>query len=81
MREHCLTPGTAWLVKMVGALAAAPGWTLLGAARTRSVDTNIRRLGLLSALGSAIVYPWYGGVRRRISRIYLAEALPELALS
>jgi hypothetical protein len=69
-----------WLVKMVGALAAAVGWTLLGAARACPVDTNIKRLGVLSALGFAVVDLWYGGVRRRISPIYLAEALPELAL-
>lgn len=73
-----------WLVKMVGALAASVGLTLLGGRAigpTLRTAQSIRRLGLLSALSFAGVDLWYGGVRRRIAPVYALEALPELAFA
>jgi hypothetical protein len=63
-----------WLVRMVGLLAAVIGASLL--ARRRSSD---RILPVGSALAFASVDTTYS-LRGAISRIYLADALLELAL-
>jgi hypothetical protein len=69
-----------WLVKTVGALAAAMGATFLNAARQRRVSPQVRVLGVGSALAFAGVDVWYVA-RRRISRVYLMDAALELGLA
>ena len=67
-----------WLVKMVGLLTVVVGGVLATdpIGRTRQA----RRLGVGSALAYAAVDVWYAGVRRRISPVYLLDALFELTL-
>ena len=64
-----------WLVRAVGALAAAIGVTLVRASRTPSRDA--RGLARASALAFAAIDVAYAA-RRRISPIYLADAAFEL---
>ena len=68
-----------WLVKTVGALISVVGATALLAAVRRRASPELRLLAGGSALSLGVVdvvYPAKG----RISPIYLADALPELAL-
>ena len=68
-----------WLVKMVGALAAANGFALaVGAARERPARETLA-LGLGSAFAFTAIDVVYVA-RRRIRPIYLGDALVELAL-
>jgi hypothetical protein len=69
-----------WLVRTVGVLVLAVGATLAAAARSRRITPEIRLLGAACAGGLGAVDAWYGGVRRRISPIYLADAALEAAL-
>jgi hypothetical protein len=67
-----------WLVQMVGLLAASIGTTIAIGAREEPPSRAVRTLAVLSALSFAgidIVH----AARRRISPIYLADALIELA--
>lgn len=69
-----------WLVKTVGALIAVVGAATLLAGVRRSATPELRLLagGSAAALGVVdVLYPLEG----RISPIYLADALPELALA
>lgn len=70
-----------WLAQTVGALLVVIGGSLAAAARNqRSVDsTSIRTLAIGSALSLAAVDVVFVS-RRRISRIYLADAAMELAI-
>lgn len=68
-----------WLVKTVGALMACIGITLLSASFTGQVTGEIVLLGLASALTLASVDLYYSGVER-ISKIYLLDAVIEIAL-
>jgi hypothetical protein len=70
-----------WLVKTTGALIAAVGATLLTAGRRRQVTPEIELLGLVSAAALGAVGIWYGGARRRISRVYVIDGVTELALA
>lgn len=68
-----------WLVQMVGLLAASTGATLAIGARDERPTQAIRALALLSALsftGIDVVH----SMRGRISKIYLADAVVEIAL-
>ena len=67
-----------WLVKTVALLMIAIGVALRASAD--GDDAPSRRLGIGSALAFAWVDVWYGGIRRRISPIYLLDALVEAAL-
>jgi hypothetical protein len=67
-----------WLVKMVGLLSAAIGGCLLLAARRR-VPPEVRWLGMASAAAFATIDVWYAA-RRRISPVYLVDAVAEVAL-
>ncbi len=67
-----------WLVRMVALLTALIGGVLATDARRRSPTTA--GLGIGSALAYAAIDTWYGGVRHRISRVYLLDALVELGL-
>ena len=64
-----------WLVKSVAALTAVIGLVIGLDTRGRSPQT--RRLALGSALAFAAIDIRYAGLRRRIRRIYLADALIE----
>jgi hypothetical protein len=69
-----------WLVKTVGALIAVIGTTVGLAGWRRRISPEIRILaaGSAAALGVVdVIYP----AKRRISPIYLADALPEAALT
>lgn len=67
-----------WLVKTIGVLLLPVAHALMAdPAGTGSVT---RRLGVGSALGFAAIDVWYAGVRRRISPVYLADALAEAAI-
>ncbi len=68
-----------WLVKMVGLLAAAIGGTLLSAAWRSNITPEIRGLAIGSALSFAAIDLWYGA-KRRISPIYLADAVVEIGI-
>jgi hypothetical protein len=66
-----------WLVRTVGALAAALGSGLLQAGRRGRVPTELRTVSLLAAAGFvAVEVPT--ALRGRISPVYLADALLEL---
>jgi hypothetical protein len=69
-----------WLVNTVGVLAAAMGVSLLAGAREGRVSRPIQVLGVGSALAFAGVDVWYVA-RRRISPVYLADAVVELGLA
>jgi hypothetical protein len=68
-----------WLVRMVGLLASVIGATLLFAARRGNRGIEILVLAVGSALAFATVDIVYA-LRGRISAIYLADAIIELAL-
>lgn len=68
-----------WLVKTVGGLIAVVGSTLMAAAVRNRITPEIRGLAVGSALTLAavdVVYP----LKRRISPVYLLDAVAELAL-
>lgn len=69
-----------WLVQMVGLLAATIGLTLLVGARTKDrVGNEILTLAVTSALSFAGIDVVHAA-RRRISSIYLGDAICEAGL-
>lgn len=61
-----------WLVKTVGLLMLVTAHSL----RSGHPDGRAeQRIGIGSALAFALVDVWYGGIRRRISPIYLLDAV------
>lgn len=68
-----------WLVKTVGALVTVIGGVVLWAGIRRRVTPEIRALAAGSAAALTAVDVYYAA-KRRISPIYFADALPELAL-
>jgi hypothetical protein len=68
-----------WLVKTVGVLVTAVGMTLVRAGGRGRVHPDVAFLGGLSALALATIDVVYVA-RRRISRVYLLDAVPELML-
>jgi hypothetical protein len=69
-----------WLVKTVGVLAASIGAPLFRRYRCDTVDDDAAFLAMTSAAGFAAVDLWYAGARRRISPVYLLDAVAELGL-
>ncbi len=69
-----------WLVRTVGTLVLAMGAALLVAGLEREAGVSWLLLGWGSALGLAVIDVWYV-LRGRIRRIYLADAVVELALA
>src|SRR4051794_24391332 len=69
-----------WLVKTFGLLIAAMGGALLVGARSRPLSAETRFLGIASAIGFIAADTYYAGIRRRISPVYLADAVAELGL-
>lgn len=67
-----------WLVKTVGLITLAIAATLAIHGRGER-DAGMRTLGISSGLAYAGVDVWYAGVRRRISPVYLLDALVEIA--
>jgi hypothetical protein len=68
-----------WLVQTVGSMIACVGSTLLLGARRPSVPPEVKWLGASSAAALMAVDVVFVG-RRRIPRIYLADAVAELGL-
>lgn len=69
-----------WLVKMVGLLAAVIGATLVSAAAAhRQTAAHVVTLAVGSAAAFTIIDAWYA-LTNRISPIYLADAVLEVAL-
>jgi hypothetical protein len=68
-----------WLVKTVGALITVIGGTLLAAGLRRRVTPEIRLLGAGSAAAFTLVDVIYTA-RRRISPVYLLDAVVEVGL-
>lgn len=68
-----------WLVKTVGSLVAVVGGVLLAAGLRRSVSTELRVIAAGSAAALAAIDIVYAS-RRRISPIYLADAVVEIGL-
>ena len=64
-----------WLVKMVGALTVVIAAALSSDPHLDAPAT--RRLAIGSALSYMAVDIWYAGIRRRISPVYLLDALVE----
>jgi hypothetical protein len=77
----------AWLAKAVGACFVNIGLTLGSAAlsegrsRRKAVSREMRSLGVRSALQFAAFDFWYGGIRRRISPVYMVNGIAQLALA
>ncbi len=69
------------LVKTIGMVVTGVGVALAAAGARGRVARELRVLGVTTALGFAAINFWYGGVRRRISRVYLADGLAELGLA
>jgi hypothetical protein len=68
-----------WLVQTVGALVTAIGGALTTAAARDRVTSELALLGAASAASLAAIDVVYAA-RRRISPVYLVDALAELAL-
>jgi hypothetical protein len=68
-----------WLVKTVGALVTATGATLVAAGLRDRITPEIEGLAVASALSLGAVDVVYASARR-ISPIYLADAVVEAAL-
>ena len=68
-----------WLVKTVGALVIGTGTTLGAAAYRRNITPEITLLGVVSAAGLAAIDVVYVA-KKRISPIYLLDALAEVVL-
>lgn len=68
-----------WLVKTVGVLVAIIGGVLVAGGRKRRVPSEVTALAAASALGLAGIDVNYAA-RGRISRVYLLDAVLELAL-
>ena len=69
-----------WLVKTVSVLVLAVGAVLILAGYSKSINLPLSLLALGSALGLAIIDVTYV-LRRVISRIYLLDALLEIAFA
>jgi ABC-type Fe3+-siderophore transport system permease subunit len=69
-----------WLVRTVGVLVAVVGAVLIAASRNRRVTPEIVMLAVGAALGLAAIDLRYA-LTGRISPVYLADAMVEIALS
>ena len=68
-----------WLVKMVGLLAFVIGLTIYTTSKRGSITRDILLLAVASALAFTAIDVWYT-LTGRISRVYLADAIIELAI-
>jgi hypothetical protein len=69
-----------WLVKTVGVLVTTIGVTLIHAGRRGRVPPDVALLAALGAGALATIDVVYAG-RRRISPVYLLDAVPEVLLA
>ncbi len=67
-----------WLTKGVGMCLTTIGLALGAAGARGKVARELRVLGASTALSFAAMDFWYAGVRRRISRVYLANGVVQL---
>ena len=67
-----------WLVKMVGLLAASAGASLAAGLREQKASRETRTLALTTAISFCAIDVVYA-MKGRIRRIYLGDALVELA--
>ena len=70
-----------WLTKGVGSCMANIGAALAAAGARGKVARELRLLGVTTALSFAAMDFWYAGVRRRISRVYLANGITQLGFA
>lgn len=68
-----------WLVQMVGMLAATIGATLLMGASDEAPDNTLTALAMMSAVSFASIDVVHAA-RRRISPVYLGDALVEASI-
>jgi UDP-N-acetylmuramyl pentapeptide phosphotransferase/UDP-N-acetylglucosamine-1-phosphate transferase len=68
-----------WLVRMVGLLATVIGLALVTAVWQTAVENAVWVLAIGSAVAFGVIDVWYA-IPRRISRIYLADAVFEFVL-
>jgi len=66
-----------WLVKTVGLMIANVGGALLFAGLRGRVSRELRGLAVGSAASLALIDLFYAGARKRISKVYLLDALVE----
>jgi hypothetical protein len=69
-----------WLVKTAGTLIAGVGVVLALAGAKKRVTPELVTLGVATAAGLAAIDLYYAGVRRRISPVYLLDALVEIGM-
>jgi hypothetical protein len=69
-----------WLVRTVGLLIVAISVPLLMAAARKTISMELICLGFLSAVFLAGIDLYYV-LRKRISKVYLLDAFPELCLA
>jgi hypothetical protein len=69
-----------WLVKTLGGLITAVGVALWIAADAEEPSREATALGAGSAAALGASDLWYGGIRRRISPVYLVDAAAQAAL-
>lgn len=69
-----------WLVKTAGVLIAGVGSVLATAGARDRVTPEIKLLAIATSAGLTLIDLYYAGVRRRISPVYLLDALVELGI-
>jgi hypothetical protein len=70
-----------WLAKGVGACMANIGGALTCAGARGKVAREVRILGISTALSFGAMDIWYGGIRRRISPVYLVNGAAQLGFA
>jgi hypothetical protein len=69
-----------WLVKTAGLLITAVGAALTTAGIRKRVTPEIALLAIATSAGLTLIDLYYAGVRARIPRVYLLDALGELGI-
>jgi len=69
-----------WLVKTAGTLIAGIGAVLALAGARKRVTPEMVTLAVATAAGLTAIDLYYAGVRRRISPVYLLDAVVELGI-
>lgn len=69
-----------WLVKTAGVLIAGVGSVLTTAGVRNRVTPEIKMLAIATSAGLTLIDLYYAGLRRRISPVYLLDALVELGI-
>jgi hypothetical protein len=69
-----------WLVKTTGTLIAGIGSVLALAGIRKRVTPEITTLAIVTSAGLTAIDLYYAGLRRRISPVYLLDAIVELGI-